>query len=56
MTFNDFYASRTTLERLENVFKDGYLQILNYISEAPEFFNNVISGDDLYDEFVIEPL
>ena len=55
MTFNDFYASRTTLERLENVFKDGYLQILNYISEAPEFFNNVISGDDLYDEFVMEP-
>lgn len=55
MTFNDFYASRTTLERLENVFKDGYLQILNYISESPEFFNNVISGDDLYDEFVIEP-
>jgi hypothetical protein len=56
MAFDDYYVSRTTLERLENVFKAGYLSVFNLIAESPDFFNGKITGKELLQEFVIEPL
>ena len=38
MAFDEYYVSKTTLDRLENVFKAGYLSVLNLIAESPDFF------------------
>lgn len=51
---DDYYASRRTLNRLENVFKKGYMTVLELIAESPQFFNGNINGDELYSEFVEE--
>ena len=56
MSFDNYSVSRTTLDRLESVFKEGYLQMLNKIANSPDFFNGTISGDELYEEFVREPI
>jgi hypothetical protein len=56
MAFDDYYTSKTTLDRLESTFKTGYLNVLNLIAESPDFFNNMITGKDLFNEFVYEPL
>jgi hypothetical protein len=56
MSFDDYYASKVTFDRLESTFKNGYLQVLTLIANSPNFFNGVISGKDLFNEFVKEPL
>ena len=56
MATDDYYVSKTTLERLETVFKNGYLSVFNLIAESPNFFNKAITGKELFQEFVIEPL
>ena len=56
MAFDEYYVSKTTLDRLENVFKAGYLSVLNLIAESPDFFNSEVTGKELFNEFVIEPL
>ncbi len=56
MSVDDYYASRITLSRLENVFQNGYMSILELIAKSPDFFNKQIKGEDLYKEFVEEPI
>ena len=56
MAFEDYHSSRTTLERLESTFKNGYLSVLNLIADSPDFFNGDISGEELFKEFVLEPI
>ena len=55
MSFNDYHASQITLKRLETVFQEGYLVILELIAESKEFFNGTTTGIELYYEFVEEP-
>jgi hypothetical protein len=55
MAFNDYHASQITLKRLENVFQEGYLFVLELIAESKEFFNGSTTGVDLYYEFIEEP-
>lgn len=50
-----FYASKTTLNRLQRSFDGAYLEILNMIGNSPAFFAGHISGDELLDEFVQWP-
>ncbi len=56
MAFEDYHASRTTLERLESNFKNGYLTVLKLIADSPDFFNGSITGEELLTEFVENPL
>jgi hypothetical protein len=56
MALNDYYASKITFDRLESTFKEGYLTVLNLIAKSPDFFNGEISGIELFNEFVKEPL
>jgi hypothetical protein len=56
MAFEDYHASRTTLERLESNFKNGYLTVLKLIADSPDFFNGSLTGEELFTEFVENPL
>jgi hypothetical protein len=56
MSIDDYYISRITLNRLESVFQNGYMSVLELISKSPEFFNKSITADELYKEFVEEPV
>jgi hypothetical protein len=56
MSFDDYYASKVTFDRLESTFKNGYLKILTLIANSPNFFNGEITGKDLFNEFVKDPL
>ena len=49
---DDYYVSKITLKRLDAVFQNGFLNVFKLISESPNFFNNTISADDLFTEFV----
>ena len=51
---DDYYSSRRTLNRLETVFKKGYMTVLELIAESPLFFNGNISGEELYSDFIEE--
>ncbi len=51
---DDYYASRRTLNRLETVFKKGYMTVLELIAESHLFFNGNINAEELYSEFVEE--
>mgnify|MGYP000206216596 CR=1 FL=1 len=55
MAFEDYHASRSTLERLENTFKNGYLTVLKLIAKSPDFFNNEITAEELFHTFVEIP-
>jgi hypothetical protein len=56
MAFEDYHASRTTLDRLETTFKNGYLSVLKIIADSPNFFNGKITGEELFNEFVAQPI
>ena len=56
MSIDDYYASRITLSRLESVFQNGYMSVLEAIAKSPDFFNKEIKGEDLYKEFIEEPI
>ena len=56
MSSNDYYASKVTFDRLESTFKEGYLTILNLVAKSPDFFNGEITGLELFNEFVKEPI
>jgi hypothetical protein len=56
MAFEDYHASRTTLDRLETTFKNGYLHVLKLIAENNNFFNGDITGEELFNEFVVNPI
>jgi hypothetical protein len=51
--FDHFYASRTTINRLEDSFDGAYLELLNVI--ADNFLESDITGIELWEEFVIKP-
>jgi hypothetical protein len=53
---DDYYVSKITLKRLDNVFQSGFFNVFKLISESPNFFNNTISADDLFTEFVSSQL
>jgi hypothetical protein len=55
MSFNDYHASQITLKRLETVFQEGYLFVLELIANSKEFFNGSTTGVELYYEFIEEP-
>lgn len=55
MAFEDYHSSRSTLERLENTFKNGYLNVLKLIAKSPDFFNGELTGEELFHEFVEIP-
>ncbi len=55
MAFNDYHASQISLKRLETVFQEGYLFVLDLIAESKEFFNGTTTGVELYYEFVEIP-
>ncbi len=52
MSVDDYYVSRITLSRLESVFQNGYMSVLEAIAKSPDFFNKQLKGADLYKEFV----
>ncbi len=56
MSVDDYYASRITLSRLEGIFQNGYMAVLEIIAKSPDFFNKQLKGEDLYKEFVEEPI
>jgi hypothetical protein len=53
---DDYYISRVTLSRIETVYHNGFMSFFELISKSPDFFNNAISPDDLFKEFVSEPI
>ncbi len=53
---DDYYTSRITLNRLDAVFQNGYLTVLELISNSSEFFNGAITADELFKEFIDEPI
>ncbi len=53
---DDYYVSKITIVRMETVFQNGFMSFLDLISKSPEFFNNAISGEDLFKEFVSDPI
>jgi hypothetical protein len=55
MSFNDYHASQITLKRLETVFQEGYLSVLELIADSKDFFNGSTTGVELYYEFIEEP-
>ena len=56
MSIDDYYTSKITMTRLENVFQNGFHKVLELISQSPDFFNKTISPDDLFKEFVEGPI
>lgn len=50
--YNGYYASNSSLLKLETTFKNGLKQFLDMISKERQFFNGDISTEDLYCEFV----
>lgn len=56
MSVDDYYTSRITLNRLDSVFQNGYMKVLELISNSSEFFNGSISADELFKEFIDEPI
>ena len=56
MSIDDYYTSKITMTRLENVFQNGYQTVLELIAKSPKFFDKSISADDLFKEFVEEPI
>ena len=53
---DDYYISKITLSRMETVFQNGFMAFFELISKSPDFFNNAISADDLFKEFVSDPI
>jgi hypothetical protein len=53
---DDYYISRITLSRIETVYHNGFMSFFELISKSPDFFNNAISADDLFNEFISDPI
>uniref|UniRef100_A0A6C0E842 Uncharacterized protein n=1 Tax=viral metagenome TaxID=1070528 RepID=A0A6C0E842_9ZZZZ len=53
MDLDNFYASKTTLDRLNDSFDGAYLELLNLISD--NFLDSDITGIELWEEFCIKP-
>ena len=53
---DDYYVSRITLSRIETVYHNGFMSFFELISKSPDFFNNAISSDDLFKEFISDPI
>ena len=56
ISMDDYYVSKLTLTRMETVFQNGFMSVLKLISKSPNFFNNSISADELFKEFVTDPI
>jgi len=56
MSVDDYYTSRITLNRLDGVFQNGYMTVLELISNSSEFFNGAITADELFKEFIDDPI
>ena len=56
MSVDDYYTSRITLNQLDSVFQNGYMTVLELISNSSEFFNGAIAADELFKEFIGEPI
>jgi hypothetical protein len=53
---DDYYVSKITLTRIETFFENGFMSFFKLISKSPDFFNDAISADDLFKEFVSDPI
>ncbi len=53
---DDYYTSRITLNRLDSVFQNGYMTVLELISNSNEFFNKSITANELFKEFIEDPI
>jgi hypothetical protein len=56
MSIDDYYVSRITLNRLDAVFQNGFMTVFELIAKSPELFNNTVSADELFKEFVDDPI